>query len=176
MNTGQQGTPVAVHEHYKRFSAYNAWANARLYDAATALTDFERKRDIRGYFQSLHGTLNHLLAADRIWLRRLTGEGEAPAKLNEILYADFNALREAREAEDRRLSTFVAGLAKADLTQIVEYENTRGEPKALALNLILTHLFNHQTHHRGQATQMLRQLGVAEPPALDLLYFALPAD
>ena len=163
-----------MHEHFKRFAAYNAWANARLYDAATALTDFERKRDIRGYFQSLHGTLNHLLAADRIWLKRLTGEGEAPARLGEILFTDFNALREVREAEDARLTAYVGALSGDALDRIVAYENTRGEPKSLAVKMILAHVFNHQTHHRGQATHMLRQLGVAEPPALDLLYFALP--
>ncbi len=164
-----------MHEHFKRLAAYNAWANARLYDAATALNDFERKRDIRGYFQSLHGTLNHMLGADRIWLRRLTGEGEAPSRLDEILFADFNTLREAREVEDKRLSAFIADLDPAGLEAVVEYQNTRGEPKALPLKLILAHMFNHQTHHRGQATHMLRQLGVAEPPALDLLYFALPS-
>lgn len=164
-----------MHEHFKRFAAYNAWANARLYDAATALTDFERKRDIRGYFQSLHGTLNHLLTADRIWLHRLTGEGEAPSRLDATLFDDFNALREARETEDARISAYVAGLTDEDLQAVVDYHNTRGEPKSLMLKLILAHVFNHQTHHRGQATHMLRQLGVAEPPALDLLYFALPS-
>ncbi len=162
-------------DHFSRFAAYNAWANARLYDAATALTDFERKRDIKGYFTSLHGTLNHLLSADRIWLHRLTGAGEPPASLDAILYETFEELREAREAEDKRISDFVSALTDADLEAELAYENTRGEAKTLARQMILTHLFNHQTHHRGQATQMLRQLGVAEPPALDLLYFALPS-
>jgi uncharacterized damage-inducible protein DinB len=163
-----------VHEHFKRLAAYNAWANARLYDAATALNDFERKRDVRGYFQSLHGTLNHMLGADRIWLQRLTGEGQAPSRLDEILFADFNTLREAREVEDKRLSGYVNGLDPEALNVVVDYHNTSGEPKSLARKLIFAHLFNHQTHHRGQATHMLRQLGVAEPPALNLLYFALP--
>lgn len=162
-------------DHFSRFAAYNAWANARLYDAATALTDFERKRDIKGYFTSLHGTLNHLLGADRIWLHRLTGAGEPPTRLDAVLYDTFADLREAREAEDRRIAEFVSGLEAADLDTELDYENTRGEAKTLARQMVLTHLFNHQTHHRGQATQMLRQLGVAEPPALDLLYFALPS-
>jgi uncharacterized damage-inducible protein DinB len=161
-------------EHFKRFAAYNAWANARLYDAATALTDFERKREIKAYFTGLHGTLNHMLAADRIWLQRLTGTGAAPSELNAILHEVFTELRDAREAEDRRLSDYVAGLTTADVEAELAYTNTRGEDNSLPVKLILAHVFNHQTHHRGQATQMLRQLGVAEPPALDLLYFALP--
>lgn len=162
-------------DHFTRLAAYNAWANARLYDAATALTDFERKRDVKGYFTSLHGTLNHLLGADRIWLHRLTGAGEPPTSLDAVLYETFEELREAREAEDRRIADFVSALSQADLNAELHYENMRGEAKTLARQMILVHLFNHQTHHRGQATQMLRQLGVAEPPALDLLYFALPS-
>lgn len=162
-------------DHFSRFAAYNAWANARLYDAATALDDFERKRDVKGYFTSLHGTLNHLLCADRIWLQRLTGASDAPKALDTLLYDQFPELREAREHEDQRISEFVAGLSAADLTAELAYENTRGEAKVLQRQLILAHVFNHQSHHRGQATQIMRQLGVAEPPALDLLYFALPS-
>ena len=162
-------------DHFKRNAAYNAWANARLYDAATALTDFERKRDIKGYFSSLHGTLNHLLAADRIWLKRLTGQGEAPSELGAILFDVFTDLRDARETEDKRLADYASGLSVADIDAELNYNNTRGEAKALPVKVILAHVFNHQTHHRGQATQMMRQLGVAEPPALDLLYFALPS-
>jgi len=163
-----------VHEHFKRFAAYNAWANARLYDAATALTDFERKRDVKGYFKSLHGTLSHLLVADRLWLRRLTGEGPEPQSLDETPFEAFGELRAAREAEDSRLIDYIAGLDVSGLDREISYVNTRGEEKSLPLKVILAHLFNHQTHHRGQATHILRQLGVAEPPALDLLYFALP--
>lgn len=163
-----------MRDHFKRFANYNSWANARLYDAATALTDFERKRDIKAYFRSLHGTLNHILVADRIWLHRLTGTGDMPGSLDQVLYEKFETLREAREAEDRRLIAYVAELENADFGETVEYRNTKGEAKALPRGVILAHIFNHQTHHRGQATHILRQLGVAEPPVLDLLYFALP--
>ena len=82
--------------------------------------------------------------------------------------------REAREVEDKRLMDYAATVQHDQLETILEYVNTRGEEKALPLGVVLTHLFNHQTHHRGQATHILRQLGVAEPPSLDLLYFALP--
>jgi len=163
-----------LYSHPSRMAAYNTWANARLYDAATALTDFERKRDVKAYFTSLHGTLNHLLTADRIWLKRLTGEGEAPTKLDTVLFESFSELREAREVEDKRFMDYAATVQPEELETILEYVNTRGEAKSLPLGVVLTHVFNHQTHHRGQATHILRQLGVAEPPSLDLLYFALP--
>ncbi len=157
-----------------RMAAYNTWANARLYDAATALNDFERKRDVKAYFTSLHGTLNHLLTADRIWLKRLTGEGDAPDRLDAVLFDQFAELREAREVEDKRFMDFAATVTPEQLEETLEYVNTRGEAKALPMGVVLSHVFNHQTHHRGQATHILRQLGVAEPPSLDLLYFALP--
>jgi len=163
-----------IYSQPSKLAAYNTWANARLYDAATALTDFERKRDVKAYFTSLHGTLNHMLVADRIWLRRLTGEGDAPARLDTVLFESFSELREAREAEDKRLMGHVATLGSRDLQTQLDYVNTRGEAQSLPVGVVLTHVFNHQTHHRGQAAQILRQLGVAEPPSLDLLYFALP--
>jgi len=99
----------------------------------------------------------------------------AHTRLDEEPYALFEALRAAREAEDQRLSAYVAGVTLDELERVLEYANTRSEAKALPVKVILTHVFNHQTHHRGQATHILRQLGVAEPPALDLLYFALPS-
>ena len=69
---------------------------------------------------------------------------------------------------------FAATVTPEQLEETLEYVNTRGEAKALPMGVVLSHVFNHQTHHRGQATHILRQLGVAEPPSLDLLYFALP--
>jgi uncharacterized damage-inducible protein DinB len=91
-----------------------------------------------------------------------------------MLFEQFSDLREAREVEDKRLMDYAATVKPEQLEDVFEYVNTRGEEKALPLGVVLTHVFNHQTHHRGQATHILRQLGVAEPPSLDLLYFALP--
>jgi uncharacterized damage-inducible protein DinB len=160
--------------HFQRFAAYNQWANARLYAAAATLSDEEWHRDTGAFFTSLAGTLNHLLVADRIWMRRLTGEGETHTKLTDIPFPDFADLRTAREAMDARIVAFVDGLAAASFDEEVHYSNTRGDPHHLPRGLILAHLFNHQTHHRGQAHHILSQLG-QEPPPLDLLYFALPA-
>ena len=84
------------------FAAYNRWANSRVYEAASELTDEEYRRDVGAFFRSLHGTLNHLLATDRIWMKRFTGEGEAPNRLDAIVHEDFPTLRAAREAEENR--------------------------------------------------------------------------
>ena len=157
--------------HFVQFAAYNRWANQRLYGDAAGLPDADRKRELGLFFRSLHGTLNHILVADRIWLRRLTGEGEEPARLNQILFDDFSALRDAREQEDARIVRFVGGLSEADIDGAFTYRTLAGAAHAQRRADTLAHFFNHQTHHRGQAHAALTILGVPEPAPLDLLYF-----
>src|SRR6202163_2726132 len=101
---------MALSAHYQMLGHYNAWANARLYDAAARLTSEQYRADRGAFFGSVHGTLNHLLATDRIWMQRFTGEGDAPNRLDAILFEAFDELRAARDAEDRRLVDFVEGL------------------------------------------------------------------
>src|SRR6266851_8982935 len=97
-------TPVA---HYRMFGRYNAWANSRLYDATARLSTEPYRADRGAFFKSVHGTLNHLLATDRIWMQRFTGTGTAPDRLDAILFETLDELRPAREAEDRRIIDFV---------------------------------------------------------------------
>ena len=155
--------------HLQTMASYNAWANQRVYTAAAALPDAAYRQPTGVFFGSLHGTLNHLLVADRIWMHRLTGKGDAPSRLDAILFEQLAPLRAAREAEDRRISDYVANLSEADLDAIFEYKNTRGQPYSQPRWQALVHLFNHQTHHRGQAHACLTRLGIAEPPPLDLV-------
>jgi uncharacterized damage-inducible protein DinB len=136
---------------------------------AAALTDEQYRRDTGAYFKSLHRTLNHLLVADRIWLRRLTGTGDAPARLDAVLFDDLAALATARQQEDGRLSAFVNGLSEAQCDELWEYRNLSGAPQRERCREILAHLFNHQTHHRGQAHVILSTLGLSEPEPLDLI-------
>ena len=100
-------------DHYTTFAGYNAWANNRLYDAAAQLSDDEYRADKGAFFKSMHGTLNHLLATDRIWMKRFTGEGEAPDRLDAMLHDRLPDLRAARDAEDRRIVAWVGSLDEA---------------------------------------------------------------
>jgi uncharacterized damage-inducible protein DinB len=125
----------------------------------------------RVLFGSLHGTLNHLLLTDRLWLKRLTGEGDHPNQLNAILYDDRVELARARIAEDDRLIAVVERYDEAALASLHSYKTTSGMPQSQVLSDILLHLFNHQTHHRGQAHACLSILTGGEPPSLDLLVF-----
>lgn len=95
---------------YIMFAGYNAWANARIYEAASILPDADYRADRGAFFKSVHGTLNHLLVADRIWMRRFTGTGPSPTRLDDILFEDFRGLRDARHTEDRRIVDYIAGL------------------------------------------------------------------
>ena len=157
--------------HLRSMAAYNRWANRRLYAAAAALPDDDYRRPTGVFFGSLHGILNHLLVTDRIWMRRMTGTGDAPDKLNAILFDDLGELRAAREREDERIIGHVAGLSAAELEADFQYATTKGVPQRQPRWEALAHLFNHQTHHRGQAHAALTGLGVAEPASLDLLAF-----
>jgi uncharacterized damage-inducible protein DinB len=158
-------------ENFRQLAAYNHWANLRLYGAALDMPEELYRRPTGVFFGSLHGTLNHLLLTDRIWLKRLTGLGEHPDRLNAILYDHRQDLVRARMTEDARLNEVVAGYTDADLAKPVAYQTTSGKPYSQALQDILLHLFNHQTHHRGQAHACCSILTGNEPPSLDLLLF-----
>lgn len=158
-------------EHFQTFARYNRWANGRLFDAAAQLSDAEYRQDQGAFFKSLHGTLNHLVVADRIWLQRITGEGDpVQPPLNTIVHEDFAGLRAAREAEDARIQRWIDGRDEAAFAGTFTYRNSSGKAFTDPLATILTHFFNHQTHHRGQAHMCLTSLG-KRAPELDLIYF-----
>jgi uncharacterized damage-inducible protein DinB len=156
---------------FQMLAAYNAWANERLYDAAARVHDAEYRRDRGAFFGSLHGTLNHLLLGDRIWMHRFTGAGDEPKELDAILFEDFAELRRARRAEDARIEAYIAALSDADLAGTIRYRSTRSpaEIEQLLAPLLL-HFFNHQTHHRGQAHCLLTEIA-GEAPSFDLLVY-----
>lgn len=162
-----------MHARYRMFAGYNAWCNARLFAAAATVPDAEYRADRGAFFRSLHGTLNHLLVADRIWMHRFTGEGEPPKRLDAILHDDFSALRAARAAEDERISRYIEGLSENDLKGTIRYRTITTpaiieQPLAPALD----HFFNHQTHHRGQTHALLSAInGNDATPSLDLIVY-----
>jgi len=162
-----------MHTRYSMFAGYNAWCNAQLYAAAAAVSDAEYRADRGAFFGSLHGTLNHLLVGDRIWMHRFTGGGDLPKSLDAILYNDFAALRAAREVEDGRIIRYIDGLGEDDFTGTIRYRTFVNpaiieQPLASALD----HFFNHQTHHRGQAHALLSAaIGNDAAPSFDLIIY-----
>ena len=159
-----------VKEYYQTLARYNCWANQRLDRAINLLSDAQYRQDYGAFFRSIQGTLNHILVADKVWLHRITGEGDCPSHLDAILYDDLDLLRAARAFEDQRIVDTVSTLNEQRLCSLLKYCNLKGERFEQPLMLVLGHLFNHQTHHRGQVHTLLTQLG-CEAPALDLIYF-----
>ena len=157
--------------NFEQLAAYNRWANARLYEAALALTDSDYQRDTGVFFKSMMGTLNHLLVTDRNWMRRLTGEGEHYHRGDIVIHEDRRSLGAARADEDDRIVRYVASLDEAALASLHAYATTKDKPFEQRRSDILAHLFNHQTHHRGQAHAILSIVTGREPPPLDLLAF-----
>ncbi len=157
--------------HYRMFAGYNKWANARLYTSVEVLPEADYVADRGVFFGSLQGTLNHLLATDRIWMQRFTGSGPAPDRLDAILHEDLDGLHAAREAEDLRIEGYVRGLDDAALAGRFSYRRvSTPDMQSQALAPALAHWFNHQTHHRAQAHAVLTGLGL-KAPELDLLFY-----
>ncbi len=162
--------------HYAAFARYNAWANRRLYDAAAQLTDEEYRADRGVFFKSMHGTLNHLLTADWVWMHRFTGDGPSPTRLDAINHDTLADLRVAREAEDRRIVAYIDGLTEERLAGSIRYRRvSTPEEFVQPLAPALAHFFNHQTHHRGQAHSVLCGFGRRDL-VLDLLFHQREVD
>lgn len=147
-------------EHANMMARYNQWINDNLYAVCAELPDEQRKAGRSLFFGSIHGTLNHLLLADKLWLGRFIHEPIEVTGLDQELFEDFTALRDARADTDRLILEWTAGLTEAELASNLEYRSVSNpEPRSLPLWIAVAHFFNHQTHHRGQVTAALSQLG-----------------
>jgi len=157
--------------YFDSLARYNRWANRRVYGAVAELSADEIAATRIGFFPSLSKTLNHLVVADRIWLSRLTATPDPDMKaLDQIVGADFADLTAQRAALDQRIIDVVGNLSAARLGEILVYKTMAGSPFETPINMVLAHMFNHQTHHRGQAHGMLSGTKVA-PPSLDMIVF-----
>jgi uncharacterized damage-inducible protein DinB len=145
---------------YRTFARYNQWMNQKTYEVCAKIDDAERRQDRGAFFKSIHGTLNHLLFGDRIWMGRFTGRQYPIAPMGLDLHDDFSELRAARAAMDQDILDWTAGLTEAWLAGTLTWTSgVDGATRARPCWLLASHLFNHQTHHRGQLTTLLCQLG-----------------
>ena len=151
-------------------AGYNRWMNEKLYALVAALPDEERKRDRGAFFRSIHGTLNHGLLGDRVWLGRFLGRPFTVRSLDQELHAGFAELRSERAQVDREIESWVASLGPADFAGTLHFTSiVNPAPRSLPFWVAATHFFNHQTHHRGQLTTLLMQAGV-DPGVTDLIW------
>lgn len=171
----------AHQDQVRGFAKYNLEFNESLFDQLSGLADADRKKDMGAFFGSIHGTLNHILLADRIWLGRFAEaiptmsslKGAALVhdfnSLGQELCADFGELYAERRDTDRVISNWVEELSDDLLRETMRYRNSRGDRREHPAWMAVAHMFNHQTHHRGQVTTLMYQLG-HDPGVTD--YFA----
>ena len=156
-------------EEMKVLYDYNAWANGRALDAASALSDEQFTKQMGSSFSSVRDTLAHIFGAEWVWLERF--QGRSPAALPDVAqFAALPGLRAAWLEHETRLLRFVAALTQEDLNRVMEYKTLKFGTYSNPLWQSMQHLVNHGTYHRGQVTTMLRQLG-AQPILTDLMHF-----
>ena len=163
---------MTLKDHFELMARYNQWMNESIYEAASELDSSVLETDQGAFFKSILGTLNHILVGDIIWLQRFVehpscfGALDAikvmsrPVSLNSILYEDFEALRDARYLIDMVLIELCDQIEVYDLAYSLAYHNMQGNRFEKRFGYLLQHLFNHQTHHRGQVTTLLSQNGI----------------
>ncbi|MDC7675775.1 DinB family protein [Asticcacaulis machinosus] len=150
---------------------YNSWMNAKLIEAIRGLSHEDLWADRGAFFGSVMGTLNHLIVADIIWGKRLAGHATSgaltpihdypmPTGLNAVLFERLEDYIPARQALDQLMIDYIGSLDDDMLETPLSYVRGNNEPHTKALGLVLTHIFNHQTHHRGQITTLLSQMGI----------------
>jgi uncharacterized damage-inducible protein DinB len=161
--------PNSFRSYFLMLAYYNQWANQQLYTRLLQLTPAQLNLDCGGYFQSLLKTANHLLVGDVLWFERINAWPSSDYALDQLLYADIELLRLKRDEIDQCLVDFISTFNAAFASHWISYLR-RNIHYREPLTEVLAHLFNHQTHHRGQMHSMLLQL-TGESLALDLIYF-----
>jgi uncharacterized damage-inducible protein DinB len=162
---------LSFKSHLTVMAHYNAVMNDRLIATVRPLGDAELAAPRGAFFGSILGTMNHLVVGDLMWLNRMRpypfGQALAaldglpkPSRVDEILCPGLAAYEPMRRQLDALLGDFVAGLGEEDLAAPFAYRNRNNEPFTKTLGLVLSHVFNHQTHHRGQITTLLSQMGL----------------
>lgn len=157
--------------HFSAMARFSAWVNEKLYPCVAELDEASYRAQSGLFFGSIHATLNHILTVDRLWTGRIKGIDRGVRALNQIVHDDLASLRAARKTEDGYLIEFMDGLSEADLQRRVRYK-TVASPKEMEARVwdMLTGLYNHQTHHRGQVYALLLQKGL-KLPDIDVIYY-----
>ncbi|OGB86482.1 MAG: damage-inducible protein DinB, partial [Burkholderiales bacterium RIFCSPLOWO2_12_FULL_67_210] len=148
------------HTHFARLARYNVWATARLLDAVAPLSDADYRRDMRLFFKSIHGTLNHLLVGEHaLWFQRFAHGASPVVQLDAEVEPDRARLTQALRDGAARWAPLIASWPAERFDGTLDYTTTKGVPVSLPFAATLAHVFNHGTHHRGQITAALTALG-----------------
>lgn len=160
-----------AHQHFTQLARYNVWATERLLAAIEPVNEFDYRRDLRLFFKSIHGTLNHLLVGEHMLWQRRFARGESPKlALDMEVEPERDRLAQALKGGAKVWEPLMAGWPAERFDGQLSYTNMRGQAMNLPFAATLAHVFNHGTHHRGQISAALTQLG-QPAPELDLVFF-----
>lgn len=151
---------MPLHQLYSYFSHYNAAINDRLYEVIAKLDDADRTADRNAFFGSIHNTLDHILWADAMWMWRFQAGNRPDGQIGVAQFRDFAALQTARTEMDQRIIAWSESLDDAWLAEMMTWTSADGQTRTQARWRLVSHMFNHQTHHRGQVTALLSQMGI----------------
>ena len=161
--------------HFELTAKYNAVMNQKISDSIASLSEEVLWEDKKAFFGSILGTLNHLMVGDLIWLRRFNdhpncsqsfgaldslADFPTPTSLTQFLYLNAQNFKKNRQALDQIIIQFIEETVESDYSKTLTYTNTKGGVHHKPFSMLLQHLFNHQTHHRGQVTTLLNQVGI----------------
>lgn len=164
-----------MQHHLVSMARYNKWANTRVSEAISEIAEDDYTKQRGSFFGSIHGTLNHLLLVDRLWRGRMIGEPYPAERLDQIVVADRETYIKERAAEDDIIIDFVESLSAKEMTEEISYSTLIGFSATDQRRTILAHMFNHATHHRGQAHDQLSQVPT-DPPPLDYMIYLRTLD
>jgi len=154
--------------YYQLMAEYNQWMDSKIYAVCIDIPDDLRKKDMGAFFKSVHSTLNHIYYGNLAWIERLRDNTFTPRQIGVDLYDDFKELKEAQEKMDSDIIDWADSLTQEKLNQTFDYvSNVENFIRQLPVWVLATHMFNHQTHHRGQVTTLIKQLGY-EPGITDI--------
>ena len=160
-----------THTHFIQLARYNVWATQQLLAAIEPVSELDYRRDLRLFFKSIHGTLNHLLVGEHMLWQRRFARGESPKlALDMEIEPDRDRLGQALKGGAKTWEPLIESWPAERFDGQLAYTNMRGEAMSLPFTTTLAHVFNHGTHHRGQISAALTMLG-QPAPELDLVYF-----
>ncbi|KZN41195.1 hypothetical protein N483_16420 [Pseudoalteromonas luteoviolacea NCIMB 1944] len=173
MDIQNRGKEMNYLSHFKLMAQYNLRMNTQLNEATSMLSHEQITSDRGAFFDSILGTLNHILIGDMIWLLRFAQHSKryqsladlndlpVPTDLDVILYKDFELYLPVRNRIDNAILCWINNeVDESDFHETLVYSDTKGHTSEREFSELVAHLFNHQTHHRGQLSTLLSQLGI----------------
>ncbi len=167
-------TPYSWKSYFVVLSDYQQWANDRLFAALGSLDPAQLSSPQGLFFGSIHHTTDHIMQVGRLWCARLRGE-PYQADYKRILYPDWNQLIEMTQSQSAELSLLLEARDEAFFDERLAFTSSNGQAREMWVRDVLTHMMNHQTHHRGQISAVITRLG-GTAPEMDYFYYKIEMD